>query len=118
MPCPESFFRQYLETALWSSMDNEGQYALDESYYTDDIAPATLAAMRADCDAFYDANQEIIDRYDCETCGQDFWLTRNRHGAGFWDGDYLKEDGRMLTEASKAFGETWLYIGDDGLIYC
>lgn len=116
MPCPESFFLQYVETALWSSIDNEDQ-PLDESYTTDDIAPETLVAMRADCDAFYEDNQEILAKYDSETCGHDFWLTRNRHGAGFWDGDYPTEDGRKLTEASHTYGEVNLYVGDDGKIY-
>ena len=116
MPCPESFFLQYLETALWSSMD-DSDIPLDSSYTTDDIAPETLIALRADCDAFYDANQETIDKYDAETCGHDFWLTRNGHGAGFWDGDYPNEDGDKLTAASKIYGGVNLYVGDDGLIY-
>ena len=112
MPCPESFFLQYLETAAWAESSNEDDFESHE------FSKEALAIMRADCDAFYDDNQEAIDRYDYERCGHDFWLTRNGHGAGFWDGDYPKEDGDKLTEASKAFGETWLTIGDDGLIYC
>src|SRR6056300_403211 len=37
--------------------------------------------------------------------GHDFWLTRNRHGAGFWDGDWA-DDGDTLTELAHSFGET------------
>jgi hypothetical protein len=47
----------------------------------------------------------------------DFWLTRNRHGCGFWDGSY-KDLGDRLTNAAQAFGECDLYVGDDGKIYC
>jgi hypothetical protein len=50
--------------------------------------------------------------------GHDFWLTRNGHGAGFWDGEWYKEVGERLTKASKAFGEVNIYVGDGDLIYC
>jgi len=47
----------------------------------------------------------------------DFWLTRNHHGAGFWDRKLEDERGafamQLLTEASHRFGEIDLYIGDD-----
>lgn len=54
--------------------------------------------------------------------GHAFWLTRNTHGAGFWDGDW-EEDyqgttiGDILTSACEYYGEVCLYEGDDGLIY-
>lgn len=50
--------------------------------------------------------------------GHDFWLTRNGHGVGFLDRDELSEaDQKRLTEASKEFGECYLYVGDDGKLY-
>lgn len=48
--------------------------------------------------------------------GHDFALTRNGHGAGFWDGDWPVY-GDLLTKASESFGEIDPYAGDDGLIY-
>lgn len=59
----------------------------------------------------------LLDNYDYEIAMHDFWLTRNRHGAGFWDGDYEKADGEKLTELAHSFGEINLYVGDDGKIY-
>jgi hypothetical protein len=53
---------------------------------------------------------------ELEQAGHDFWLTRNLHGAGFWDGDW-PEVGDKLTAISEQFGELWAYLGDDGLIY-
>ena len=48
----------------------------------------------------------------------DLWLTRNRHGAGFWECDHCDEaQGEALTNASEALGDFELYIGDDGKIY-
>lgn len=46
----------------------------------------------------------------------DFWLTRNGHGVGFWDRD-VGAVGDRLTKACKKFGETYLYVGDDGKIH-
>ena len=46
----------------------------------------------------------------------DFWLTGNRHGAGFWDRGY-GADGDTLTEAAHGYGDVDLYVGDDGQIH-
>lgn len=51
-----------------------------------------------------------------------FWLNRNGHDSGFWD-EYSGSDRALadcmevLSEASKSFGEFYLYVGDDGMIY-
>ena len=128
-PYPDEFFQAYVTTALWSSndeSDESGGYPLDANYSADDIAPETLAEMRADCDRFYAENYEALN---CDGVtygsdfgqdgrgGHDFWLTRNHHGAGFWDGDWPKPQAKILTDAAHAFGERNLYIGDDGMIY-
>ena len=96
-------------------MDDNGK-PLDANYDLDDLAPETLAKVVEDCQAFQRDNAvDIGDQY--ERAGHDFWLTRNRHGAGFWDGDWEEAVGERLTAASHAFGEIDWYIGDDGLIY-
>ncbi len=43
-----------------------------------------------------------------EQFGHDFILTRNGHGAGFWDRG-LGDAGRRLTDAAKTFGEIHAY---------
>jgi hypothetical protein len=118
------FMQAYVECALWSSSDGEnGEIRLDE--YDGDIAPQTLAAMEADCAGFQANNADLLaawyDIGEDEThAGHDFWLTRNGHGAGFWDRYYIGtgvELGNKLTAAAKKYGEVDLYIGADGLIY-
>jgi len=110
------FTTQYIVTALWSSTDDNG-IPLDTDYSTQDISTECLEQMKADCAKFQADNwNDIVD--DPGRAGHDFWLTRNGHGAGFWDGDWPKEVGERLTKASKAYGEVDLYVGDDGLIYC
>ncbi len=115
----DKFTQAYIECALWSSNDNateQGGEPLDTNYTLEDIAGETLARMISDCDSFMNAQWSLISS-DLERAGHDFWLTRNGHGAGFWDGDWPEEDGKKLTEASKVFGEYDLYIGDDGKVY-
>jgi hypothetical protein len=88
---------------------------LDENYSESDLAPETLQSMSADCDRFQRENADAIGAESAKA-GHDFWLTRNGHGAGFWDGGW-PESGDALTDASKEFGEFNLYPGDDGKIY-
>jgi hypothetical protein len=109
----ESFTKQYLITALWSSVDDNGE-PLDTDYTINDISAETHSKMLADCKAFYNENCLLWD--DDETAGHDFWLTRNHHGCGFSDGDY-PDNGDLLTEKSHLYGEYNLYIGDDSQIY-
>lgn len=116
-----AFVRQYLETALWSSTDDNGE-PLDRDYSIEDIAPDALAAMQADCEQFRVQHAELVEQAEEhnteENIAHDFWLTRNGHGAGFWDGDYPEELGNALTAAAEAFGNCDLYVGDDGKVHC
>lgn len=113
----EDFYDQYVATALWATWDDNGD-PLDARFSVEDIDAEALEAMRKDCSAFYDANQALWteDGIEDSTAGHDFWLTRNGHGAGYWDGDY-PTNGDRLTEACKPYGESVLYVGDDQRIY-
>lgn len=117
----DRFTEAYIECALWSSTDNsndQGGAPLDDNYGLDDIAEETLLQAKEDCEAFQRDNWDDIDRSreSLEQAGHDFWLTRNGHGAGFWDRG-LGDIGERLTKASKVYGSVDLYIGDDGKIY-
>jgi hypothetical protein len=122
-----TFFDAYVETALWSSMDNaddSGGEPLDRNYDIRDIAPETLQRMREDCENFQRDHAELLAQVPNtgrewsvdEQNGHDFWLTRNGHGAGFWDRGYGAL-GYHLTNAAHVYGSFDLYIGDDGQIY-
>lgn len=110
----DTFTQSYIETALWSSLTDDGQ-PLDDDYSDADISPDTILEMQADCLKFQQLAGDLITGKE-EQAGHDFWLTRNHHGAGFWDGDW-KENGDKLTELADSFKECTLYVGDDGLIY-
>lgn len=123
----DEFTSGYIECALWSSNDEAdatGGEPLDSNYSVSDIDDETMCRIIADCRVFQDVNRIDIERAVCEHAGytlghagHDYWLTRNGHGAGFWDGDIEETLGERLTAHSKLDGECSLYVGDDGKIY-
>lgn len=75
-------------------------HGLDE----DDIEEDTLDEMRYDADAFWEELHRTILAYgNASQAGHDFHLTRNRHGAGFWDGDWPEPAASQLTEGAHLF---------------
>ena len=82
-----------------------------------DLTDFTVRALRKaceDCDAFQATHDDDLCDEDSETAGHDFWLTRNGHGAGFWDGDYESDKGERLTKACEVFGELYIWVNEDG----
>lgn len=111
----DPFTRQYIQTAFWSSTD-DAEHPLDVDYIPTDLDPQSRARMVADCAKFQADNETDIDGRDSDA-GHDFWLTRNGHGAGFWDGDWPEPQATRLADAAEAFGECYLYTGDDGQVH-
>lgn len=111
------FLSSYIETALWSSTDDDGE-PLDATYDATDLDVSALRKMREDCTDFVTANAVTLDvcGLSASQAGHDFWLTCNGHGAGFWDRGIGKL-GEVLSDAAKVYGSCDLYVGDDGLIY-
>lgn len=111
------FTLAYIECALWSSVQDDSEAdGITDEHSVNDLSEETLQAMIDDCSKFSQANYDLIES-NLERAGHDFWLTRNRHGAGFWDGDWNEDAGKLLTDASHAYGEVSLYVGDNGKIY-
>lgn len=116
--------RQYLETALWSSThfadENDPGTPMDDLYDVSDFDDAQVETARAELDDFREYVRktlgDVLDEFDDGTVAHDFWLSRNRHGAGFFDGDYCTH-GDALQAAAKTFGSSDLYVGDDGRVY-
>lgn len=106
-----SFFLAYAQTALWSSTDEAGK-ALDRQFNVLDFSTAAAERMRADCTMFFVANRDDIGN-EFTRAGRDFWLTRNRHGAGFWDGDWPDEIGKRLTAAAHAYGSQNIVVNNE-----
>lgn len=118
----DAFTQAYIVCALWSSTGDD-DVPLDHDYSIDDLAPQTLADMVEDCKRFQNVHADLLAQaygavpgYDESMAGHDYWLTRNRHGAGFWDRG-LGGVGEELSEAARLEGSRDLYIGDDYMVY-
>jgi hypothetical protein len=119
----------YVTCALWSTTceDADGDVvAMDSLYEPDDIAPDSQSVMWRDVIDFVTGNfddiadipEHVAGRYpdNAGAVGHDLWLTRNRHGAGFWERG-LGVIGQRLTEAAHAMGPVDLYVGDDRRVH-
>jgi hypothetical protein len=103
--------QSYLTTALWSSND-ENDEPFDNKYSPDDFAAEDIQAIEKELDEFLMLAERFLKTpKERDTVEHDFWLTRNHHGAGFWDGDYVNGD--KLTELAKRYRECYVYLGDD-----
>ena len=109
------FFSQYQETALWSDTDESGT-PLECHYDQDSFSSEADEAMLADCRIFFDAHKDKFNELEPRKAAHSFWLTRNKHGAGFLDGDY-PNNGEALAKACKSMGEVTIYVGGDGQIH-
>ncbi len=113
----DTFTRAYIECALWAECD-ENDVPLDHSYGIEDLAPAALQGCIDDCADFRSANSGALTAcaLSDESAGHDFYLTRNGHGAGYWDRG-LGVVGTILSDAARVYGSVDFYVGDDGKIY-
>lgn len=112
------FLSDYIACALGTSHDDDDGY-LSDLYSVDYLEPEALQAMRDDCADFIAQAGADLPEYTQRTGrtgGYDFWLTRNGHGAGFWDRG-LDALGDRLSAIAEQMGGRDLYLGDDGLIY-
>lgn len=96
-----------LATLAWSEGTEEG-----EPYDSFNLEFSTEARerMRVEVEAFIVNNSDDLDGIEYEQIGHDITLTRNRHGAGFWDRGYAKGIGDRLTEAAHALGDIHVYV--------
>lgn len=107
-------YTAYADTILFTC-DDDNDEPLDNHFGIHKFADVTCQLMIEDCDSFIEkAGESIYDR-EVEAM-QDFWLTRNGHGAGFWDGDW-PENGDELDDIASSYPSIDAYVGDDSLIY-
>lgn len=102
--------RAYLECAEWCGIDDEQREAFEGSVPT--WADSAIDRATEDCAAFRESAGADADGIDDAQLGHDFWLTRNRHGAGFWDRG-LGDVGKRLTDLAHPYGETYVDFDDE-----
>lgn len=109
----DEFTQAYCIAALWTSEPEEitqgGDFETRGQEIAERLPNYWLEQAKADCDRFQAENAELLEQAGTDSQnGHDFWLTRNYHGAGFWDRGYQDEIGDALTEAAHKFGEAYL----------
>lgn len=110
----EDILDGYIQCALWIE-------EFDDKYSFDDVDDKTLNFARKEIGDFLDQleEEEILDvlqsEIDNSQIGHDFWLTRNGHGAGFWDRD-LEDVGKIASKVSEKFQNRYVYE-QNGKIY-
>lgn len=115
----DAFTQGYIEAAFWTECNSDNP-ELEMATFAD-LSQSAFVAMVADCVDFEESNAEALALYYAQrnevSAGHDFWLTRNGHGAGFWDRG-MGEVGDQLTAACRGYGECNLYMGDDEQVHC
>jgi hypothetical protein len=106
----------YIECALWASTDEQGEPLESSDALLSDMAREQMHAEVDDFLNLIEAEKVPLDGWTDEQIGHDFWLSRNGHGAGFWDRGLPSGD--TLHRWAKTYGDCDLYVGDDGEIYC
>lgn len=116
----DKFTRGYLEAALWTSDPDpgSGQWGEHDRWMIENIDDASIARAIEVCTDFQAANAADLAATGADDTrnGLDFWLTRNGHGAGFWDRGY-GDVGERLTSAAHVYGEAYVIgpeTGDNG----
>jgi hypothetical protein len=117
----DGFTQGYITAAFWLLDESLAEKGYEATFAY--LAPSALDDMCNDCDTFQQYASRWLEAayerqdYNEEQAGHDFWLTRNHHGAGFWDRGLGRMRGDRLTNLAHAYSETDLYLGDDGLLY-
>jgi hypothetical protein len=113
----------YMDAAEWTDDESWGEE--EKERYEDNGSQFSDEAIKdaeEDVKEFLKKAEPFLTNYEgtYSQVGHDFWLTRNRHGAGFWDRPKFyggQENADKLTEIAQEFGEVDSYIGDDGYFY-
>ena len=91
-----------------------------------ELCPDVVAEAQADLEAFGGYVEETLgfdpfEAFDADQVAHDFCLSRNGHGAGFFDGDFTHDGEQYCTElqaAAKTFGTLGLsvWVNDAGVL--
>ena len=112
------FRKGYIDALLWSSVNNDAE----EEQYFDELANGyedfdveSQERIDKDCKDFLEKALKFIPEDSFEQAGHDFALTRNDHGAGFWDreDEYGQDAAEKLNILATSFGEVYLFYDSE-----
>lgn len=109
-----------ISTLLWSECTEPGTRISNDLMHR---IGKDVARFRADAEALgFDATKHrastfnLSDGDEWDHVAHDFILTRNHHGSGFWDGDWVAPWGDKLTVLAHSFGQLETYLDDDDIL--
>lgn len=108
----------YLETAAWVAEDQEHDFSTDAKNKAIEHCKEFANKVMAEFSLTEAENILTLQGDDLGSlAGHDLWLTRNHHGAGFWDKDQYDElaenGGERLTKIAHEMGEIGIYVNDE-----
>ena len=108
----EFFLIGYWDAVNGTAIDKVGNYIEVDARH--ELPAEIVADMEETALDFFQSQWVWVHSLERRaSVGVNFHLTRNRHGAGFWDGDW-GELGDRLTEAAHAYGSCEVFQSDDG----
>lgn len=122
-----------LSTVLSLTSDDEGN-PLDDRFTISDVCAIDAKRLYSEYQQFIarveikikekigDNWNSIDEFYDMAFPSEnqtehDYILTRNQHGAGFWDGDWNKNVSEILSDVARSQIPIEAYEGRDGKVY-
>jgi len=115
------FFTGYLEAMCFTDLPEEevgsGEFRLWEMGWSQKFSEHLLLKSVEECSSFLLKAYGLIPKERMAEAGRDFWYTRQGHGCGYWEQEWDDDHGKELNDLSEEFGETGMYVGDDGLLY-
>jgi len=126
----------YLECALWTEEDNLEEdddndykeiYGDNEDSELKKIVPDvdinihnfsddSKITAYLDIKKFLELAGDAVNDISESDLGHDIWLSRNGHGAGFFDRGYDNDIEKRLMDAAEALGEIHIFISDDKIL--
>lgn len=111
------FINGYHDAINWTEIHSDNP-ELEAAY---GFSSEMLDTINKECGEFFALASHLWGDNHSQA-GIDFWLTRNGHGTGFWDRPevYGEDNAKKLTSLvgyDTQFPESYIYVGDDNLIY-
>lgn len=112
----DGFVHGYVSCALWTAAEELGDRD------TSDVRRSSMCDVIKECVSFQIIHAELLQQaydlpygYTPESAGRDFWLSRNGHGAGFFDRG-REPYWRALQSAAKTYGSREVVEDREGYV--
>lgn len=106
----ENILMHYLIAMLWTE-------ELDSEYDVDDVDESTKEKAMGDIVCFVNEAKDLLMDWPDSQIGHDFWLTRNGHGAGFWDRTEYPNGDAITAIVDKSYRKDFHVFAQDGKVF-